>query len=54
MANGGLVMSAFGSDEFAIKILSLYLLAKENGFFLRLNQEEVEELKKRYGVWDKS
>ena len=37
-------MSAFGSDEFAIKILSLYSLAKENGFFLRLNQEEVEEL----------
>lgn len=41
-------MAAFGNGEFAKKILELYSRARENDFFLKLNEEEIDELLELY------
>lgn len=38
-------MSGFDKDEFYIKMISLYPLAKENNYMLKLDEEQVRELK---------
>ena len=41
-------MSGFDKDEFYIKVMSLYPLAKENNYMLKLDEEQVRELKEIY------
>lgn len=41
-------MPGFDKDEFWIKILSMYPEARENNFSLRINQEQINELKDIY------
>ena len=38
-------MTGFDKDEFWKKILSMYQQAKENNYVLKLNEEQVRELK---------
>jgi len=41
-------MSGFDKDEFWQKILSMYHTAKNNNYIMKLDQEQVEELKALY------
>lgn len=41
-------MSSFDKDEFGVKILSMYPAARKNNYILRLNEEEIKELKAMY------
>lgn len=41
-------MPGFDKDEFWKKILSMYQSAKENNYILKLNEEQVRELKEIY------
>lgn len=41
-------MPGFDRDEFWKKVLELYYSAKENNYLLRLNEEEIKELKSIY------
>lgn len=41
-------MSGFDKDEFYVKIMSMYPLAKENNYVLKLDEEQVRELKEIY------
>ena len=41
-------MPGFDRNEFWIKILSMYPLAKESGYLLKLNEEQISELKAIY------
>lgn len=41
-------MPGFDKDEFWVKILSMYPAARENNYLLRLNDEQVRELKAMY------
>lgn len=38
-------MSGFDRDEFWLKILSMYQTARENNYLVKLNEEQVRELK---------
>jgi hypothetical protein len=38
-------MAGFDKDEFWVKILSMYETAKQNNYIVKLDQEQVEELK---------
>lgn len=41
-------MAGFDKDEFYVKMMSMYPLAKENNYMLRLDEEQVRELKEIY------
>jgi len=41
-------MSGFDKDEFYIKMMSMYPAAKENNYVLKLDEEQVRELKEIY------
>lgn len=41
-------MSGFDKDEFYVKMMSMYPQAKENNYVLKLDEEQVKELKEIY------
>ncbi len=41
-------MAGFDKDEFSVKILSMYPAARQNNYILRLNEDEIKELKAMY------
>lgn len=41
-------MSGFDKDEFYVKMISMYPQAKENNYVLKLDEEQVRELKEIY------
>lgn len=41
-------MPGFDKDEFWIKILEMYPMARENNYILKLNEEQVNELKELF------